>query len=389
LIGAIVLVEPLIRSYDRPTVTIHGNVARATHGETRREVLGSGDAASGFQRFTLKQRPLTYVSSPTASGAETTLQVRVNDVLWREQPALHNLPARERAYITRLDDDGNATLTFGDGVNGSRLPTGDENIVAIYRNGIGAAGMLKAGQLSLLLTRPLGLQKVTNPLAPTGAADPESRDQARVNAPFTVLTLDRIVSLRDFEDFARAFAGIGKAQATWLWDGEQRMVHLTIATAASNGADYTVDPQSALFANLRLAMDAARDTVQRLVISSYEPIFFRLQARVVIDPSYIADMVLVTVAASLRQAYAFEQRDFGQPVHKNEVLAVIQAVAGVTAVFLDQLYLRGMAADLPMALLPASRARREGAAADQQGEIRPAQLLLLDPKGIDVTKAKI
>ncbi len=48
-----------------------------------------------------------------------------------------------------------------------------------------------------------------------------------------MLTLDRIVSLRDFEDFARAFAGIGKAQATWLWDGERRLVHLTVA--ASNG----------------------------------------------------------------------------------------------------------------------------------------------------------
>ena len=281
----IVLVDPLVRSYDRPTVTIYANVAAATHGETRREVLGSGDAAHGFQKFSLKQKPLTYVSAPTASGAETTLQVRVNDVLWEEAPSLYNQPARERAYITRLDDDGNVSIAFGDGITGARLPTGDENIAATYRTGIGVAGMVKAGQLSLLMTRPLGVQKVSNPLAPTGAADPESRDQARQNAPFTVLTLDRIVSLRDFEDFARAFAGIGKAQATWLWDGEQRIVHLTIAAATSNGADFTVDPTSALFANLTSAIDAARDTVQRLLIASYEPIFFRLKARILIDPS--------------------------------------------------------------------------------------------------------
>ena len=44
----------------------------------------------------------------------------------------------------------------------------------------------------------------------SGGEDPESRDQARRNAPLTVKTLDRIVSLTDFEDFARAFSGIGR-----------------------------------------------------------------------------------------------------------------------------------------------------------------------------------
>jgi len=41
--------------------------------------------------------------------------------------------------------------------------------------------------------------------------------------------LGRIVSLRDYEDFARAFAGISKALATWTWNGEQHGVFLTIA----------------------------------------------------------------------------------------------------------------------------------------------------------------
>jgi predicted phage baseplate assembly protein len=388
----ILLTAPLLRTYDRPTVTIFANVAAATHGETRREVLGSGDAAASFQRFTLKQKPLTYVSAATTSGAATTLQVRVNDVLWEEAASLYSLPGRERAYVARLDDDGNVTLTFGDGVTGARLPTGNENVVATYRTGIGVEGMVKAGQLSLLMTRPLGVQKVSNPLAPSGAADPEPRDQARQNAPFTVLTLDRIVSLRDFEDFARAFAGIGKAQADSLWDGERRLVYLTIAAATSNGVDHTIDPQSALFTNLAAAMDGARDTVQPLAIASYEPIFFQLKARVVIDPAYIAGDVLDAVKSALQDAYAFEQRAFGQPVHKSEVLAAIQAVEGVTAVFLDQLYLRGQTPG-PQTRLLASRARCDKPeeahdATCAPAQRKPAQLLLLDPNGIDVTEVK-
>ena len=46
-----------------------------------------------------------------------------------------------------------------------------------------------------------------------------------------MLTLGRIVSLEDYEDFARAFAGIEKALATWMWSGEKRGVFVTVAGA--------------------------------------------------------------------------------------------------------------------------------------------------------------
>src|SRR6185295_6720744 len=117
--------------------------------------------------------------------------------------------------VTRIADDGTVTVQFGDGITGARVPTGTENVSAKYRVGIGLEGMLAANQLNLLMSRPLGLKEVTNPTPPTGAEDPEKLDQARENAPLTVLTLERIVSLPDFEDFSRAFGGIGKAQATW------------------------------------------------------------------------------------------------------------------------------------------------------------------------------
>ena len=51
----IVLAEKLKYSFKRNTVTINGNVVKATHGETRHEVLGSGNGAKPFQSFELKQ----------------------------------------------------------------------------------------------------------------------------------------------------------------------------------------------------------------------------------------------------------------------------------------------------------------------------------------------
>ena len=361
--------------YTRHTVTINANVVRATHGETVREVLGSGDSAQANQRFGLMREPLTYVSAPTPSGAESTIEVRVNDVLWRDVPSLYGLTADSQSYVIRHNDDGKTTLVFGDGFSGARLPTGQENIVATYRSGIGPEGEVDAGSLTLLLTRPLGIRAVTNPLPAGGAAAPETLHEARTNAPLTVLTLDRIVSLRDFEHFARAFAGIGKAQAVSLWDGDTRRVHLTVA--AANGEP--LSPNSALFSALVQAIDGACDPAQRVRIGSFQPVLFNVAAKVVVDPRHTVATVIADVEAALHAAFAFDQRSFGQAVTAAEVVTVIQKVPGMVATDLDHLYRVTDPPGLHQVLLAAS-ARRQG------NDIQPAQLLLLNPAGITVVE---
>ena len=371
------LEQPLAYDYDRATASVYGNVAPATQGETKKEVLGSGDASHPFQKFTLKNSPLTYASAATATGTETTLEVRVDDILWKEVDSFYDLDKRKRAFITRRDDDGKVTVELGDGLTGARLPTGSENVSAVYRLGIGSDGMVKAGQLSLLMSQVLGLKKVTNPIAPSGAADPETRDKARQNAPFTALTLGRVVSLQDFEDFARAFAGIGKAQAEWLWDGEARVVHLTIAASTASEGDHRVATSSKLYKNLRAGIDAARDTTQRLLLATYTPLSFRVKARLLIDPDYLPDKVVKAAKSALKEAYQFSERLFGQSVSRGEILALLQGVARVKAAFLDALYLTGEEEDLSD-LLTARRARWVGT------QVQPAELLLIDTAGISV-----
>jgi hypothetical protein len=81
-------------------VTIAANVADATHGETVTEVLGSGDGSQPNQNFKLKQTPLTYIRSTAPGGAESTLQMRVNDLLWHEVSTLFEREARERIFTT-------------------------------------------------------------------------------------------------------------------------------------------------------------------------------------------------------------------------------------------------------------------------------------------------
>jgi predicted phage baseplate assembly protein len=325
--------------------------------------------------FTLKKPPLTYVSATNASGAESTLQLRVNGVLWDQAPSLFGLGRRDKVYTVRLDDDGKNRLTFGDGASGSRLPSGQENVVATYRNGIGLAGEVGAGSLSLMQIRPFGVRSVTNPLPASGAADPEQRDQARTNAPITVLTLERIVSLRDFEDFSRAFAGVGKAQAATLWNGETNLVHLTVATAKGD----PLDPSSTLYTNLRQAIDNARDPNLPVVLQGNTRVLFRLQAKLLVDQRYVFEAVKAQVESMLLDQFSFEKRQLGQATTSAAVVAAIQQVEGIVAVDLDLLYREDQAEALNLVLVAAAASRVDKA-------YFPAELLTVHPYGVTLTE---
>jgi predicted phage baseplate assembly protein len=368
------LTNDLSHPYVRDTVSINGNAALATNGETKTEVLGGGDASQAYQQFVLKQSPLTYTSAPTASGAESTLKVYVNEVQWHEQPALYGAGARDRIFATQLSDDGKTTVEFGDGQSGARLPTGRENIKATYRQGIGTGGDVKAGQLSLLMAAPLGVKSVTNPQPASGGADSEKLDDARTNAPITVLTLDRVVSLTDYEDFARAFAGIAKALATWTWDGQTRGVFVTVA--GPNGAE--IPDGSKTLTNLVAAMQSAGDPHVPLRVQTYRSAFFRLSALVNINPDYQQDKVMGALTNALRAAFSFDARGFGQGVALSQVVAGMQAVPGVDAVDVTKLYRVGDAAEWN-ARLPAAMPQ-----AGAEGTVQAAELLILDPGPTDL-----
>ena len=374
--SVIVLDGPLASAYHRDTVYLHANVAFATHGESRTVPLGSGDSAAPGQRFVLREKPLTYVPADTPSGAASTLEVRVNGIAWTETPTLYGQPPDARVFATEISDEGVTTIVTGDGVHGARLPTGSNNIEASFRVGIGLAGQVDRKQIGLLMSRPLGLEGVINPLPASGAQDPESLDDARANAPLTVLTLDRIVSARDFEDFARAFAGIGKAQATVLWNGERQLVHLTVG-----GADGSpIEPGEAILGTLLAAVDRARHPDQDVRIESYIERTFGGTIRIASAPGYRPEDVRAAVYSRLIDTFSFSRRSFAQSVTVSEILAEVHRVPGVVAAVLADLDGRDPVLNPHIV---ADRAHWDGET------IVPAVLLQVDPDALIVEELAV
>lgn len=104
----------------RSSVAIHANVAWATHGATvAEEVLGSGDASVGHQRFPLRHRPVTWIPA-VPLGAEATVEIRVDGIRWDRVDTLFTAGPLDRVYTLELDDDETTLATFGDGRRGAR-----------------------------------------------------------------------------------------------------------------------------------------------------------------------------------------------------------------------------------------------------------------------------
>ena len=370
----LVFTTNLVRRYQPASVVIHGNVAAATHGErVTAETIGSGDASSPFQAMKLRQSPLTHVpEGPT--GAASTLEVRVNALRWAQVPSLFQAGPDARVYVARQQDDGTTAIRFGDGITGARVPSGSENVTATYRKGIGLAGLLDARQLSQLITRPLGVKSGGNPLPTEGAEDPESIENARANCTLTILTLDRVVSLQDYEDYARAFAGIAKSLATWFWDGRRRTVLLTVAGPAGAIIELSSNTRAQLIDALR----QRGDPHVPIDVRSHGPRSFGARVAVAADPDRVRDEVWTAVREALAAAFGFEARRFAQAVTLDEVLAAVQSVEGVIAANLTRFDRAGQTGLL--ARIPAAPPSTSG------GTPVGAELLTLDPSALELVE---
>ena len=351
------LATPLAYVYERDSVKIYANVVRATHGETTTQVLGSGDAAQTGQQFSLSRSPLTYTAAATPSGVASSLTVRVNEVQWHEAPGLAALRPGDHDYLTQTDQQNTTTVRFGDGIRGARLPTGVENVVATYRTGIGSVGNLAAGRISQLASKPLGVNGVNNPIAATGGANRDSQDEARHNAPLSVTALDRLVSVQDYEDFARVFAGIGKASAVALSNGRRRLVHVTVA----GSDDIPIDETSDLFVDLLSALEGYGDPELGVALAVRELLVIVLSARVRVLPDYSWPLVAPHVRAALLDQFGFAARELGQDATAGRILACLQGVAGVAWAELDALGSLGASdalTDKPPIVAPAAPGSR-------------------------------
>jgi hypothetical protein len=394
---------------------VRGNLVVATHGETISETLQSPvlapstavspRSASRRRRLALGSAPLAHldaqtqrlisalaeVSSATTTSATrsfttrqprstSTLRVEVDGEVWQERESLLESRPDDRVFRVELDDEGGATVVFGDDVFGQRLPD-TATVTATYRVGGGTAGNVGPDTL----TRPLPpdarlpwLVSVTNPVAAAGGRDPESRDSARRVGPATFQKPLVTVTADDYQAAAQAFTTgqgsqpVQRATAAFRWTGSW----LTVGLAVDPRGSEKLTPELSLA--LRDHLEAGRLVGYDLAVTAAVYVSIDLVLEFCVARSGRASDVQQALARALSNGELVGGRkgffhpdnfSFGDNLHISKLFTVVMAVPGVESAQITRL-----------ARLHAAEPDRDTAANLRRGflPIGPGEIVRLD-----------
>jgi hypothetical protein len=292
------------------------------------EVLGSGNPAVAGHDFKLTNAPVTYfadAASISGDSFSSTVQVGVNGVRWQEVRSFYGQPPNAQVFVLREDDAGYTHVTFGDGVQGARLPTGTNNVVATYRYGAGAATPA-AETLTTVQTPTPGLKGFRNPLPPTGGSDADSPARLSSLAPASVLTFNRAVSLDDYQAIAAGTAGVNQALAEYVFDPAAQRPLVTLWIAGDSDA----------LAKVTQALAGIAMPNQGLRIKTATPVPAKQTLTYLRDPRYGDAAVQAGLTTALLDpdhgALGANVLGIGQTLYESQIAAACLAVPGVTAI---------------------------------------------------------
>ena len=325
---------------EKPLVTVYGNLIDATEGKTEAQAaLGNGDSRLVFQTFKLPKAPLTYHVSESATPPEVPeLQIYVNNRLWKRVSSFFDRGPEEEIYLVREDEDNNSWVQFGDGKNGARLPSGIKNVVAKYRTGTGAFGPLKVGQKAQGGGKLDGLDKIQLLDVASGGSEPEDGENARQAAPGKIQSLDRLVSLADFESEALSIAGVVKASAAW--DLVQNIPQVVLNILMDTGRDAELETVRTTLAEYNRGRGPNRFPVS--VPQEGRRKYVAINATYAFDSTYLKEEIEKAIRIALGVSsgkpnahddqsglFSVLRRGFGQREYASTIAGTIQQVPGV------------------------------------------------------------
>lgn len=161
------------------------------------ELLGSSTGAPS-QMFNFNYTPVIYDS----------VKVFVNEQVgfeeWNRVDNFVDSSSTSKDYTLSLNDNDEATITFGDGVFGKIPKVFDRGVYCSYRIGGGSQGNVGAYKISLLDTNLALVDRTFNPYtADVYGQDKETLEEIKMNAPVAHRTIWGAVTTQDFADVVK------------------------------------------------------------------------------------------------------------------------------------------------------------------------------------------
>lgn len=254
---------------------------------------------------------------------DESLVIFVDGVPWRIYDSLGLMKSTTQGFIMQVEEDGNAYLVFGDGVNGL-VPTNGAVITGSYQTCLGASGNLPPNainQLSGVFTLPAGSTlNATNPDYSSGGSDFEDIDAVRNNAPRWLRTLERAVTYQDYIDVAILAPGVGDAAVSYCCG---KYVNVYIVPSSPGVAT------NALMSNTLQWFNCRKMVTTKVAILPAGISKMFLTANIFAKQLYTSDQVLVEVINLLYGKYGFPFSSINGSPSVSDMISLIESAGSV------------------------------------------------------------
>jgi hypothetical protein len=290
--------------------------------------------------LTLRARPQSAAATTAAAPRAARPAIELAGTLqgatepWRPRTDLLASAGDAAEFVAEVEDDGGATLRFGDGAHGRR-PDEDAAFAATYRIGNGRAGNVGAGAIAHIATTMSGIAGVTNPLPARGGSDAEPAEAVRRDAPEAFLVQQRAVTADDYARMTERDAQVQRAAATFRWTGSWHTVFVTADRVGGLAVDEPFET------GVRRGLEPMRMAGCDLEVDGPRFVALDVALHVCVRPGYFRAHVKAAVLGVLSSRvrsngepglFHPDRFTFGQPVHLSPIVAAAQAVPGVASV---------------------------------------------------------
>ena len=253
---------------------------------------------------------------------------------WTPQADLLASDGDAAEFVVEVENDGAATLRFGDDVHGRR-PEVTTSFEATYRVGNGTAGNVGAGAIAHVVTLNGAILQATNPLPASGGIDAEPVDAVRRDAPEAYLVQQRAVTREDYARVSELDSHVQRAAASFRWTGSWHTVFVT----ADRVGGLAVDDEFEI--ELRRHLEPFRMAGYDLEVDGPRFVPLDVELFICVQPEYFRSHVKAAVLDVLSSGvradgtlgfFHPDRFTFGGAVYLSAIVAAAQGVLGVQSV---------------------------------------------------------
>jgi len=285
------------------------------------------DETVGLSDGTLDQSFALFLSPVIDRSPMVTVDEGNGALQWTYYDHLIDAGPYDAAYTVAVDEGGITWVLFGDNVNG-RVPANGAAINVTYRIGAGALGNVGIGTV-VQLTNPIirngivqPISGVSNTTVGSGGADPETLDSIRTNAPKSLSSVNRAVTLEDYEALALRVSGVGKASASAV---VATAVNLYLAPTGTPGGTCSTAVKTAALTYLNARKMIG--TAITLLDPTYLPV--NVTASINVLPAYRQEAVRQAVITAIKMVLAYDVVDFASRISLSKIYRAINNTEGV------------------------------------------------------------